>query len=574
MPSDSLITQKWRANSATDFHPEKRPVVGYDGVVASTHSLGSVAGAEMLAAGGNAIDAAVATLFTLSVVEPMKMGIYGAGFINIRLSDGAQVAIDNYSQAPGAASPEMFEPMSDRWPHYMRARGDLNRTGVLASAVPGSLKAWCEVLAEFGTMDLSDVMQPAIRYAEHGFRASRYYCDLVRESAEQLGRYSESRRIFMPDGDVPDEGDLITQRELAETLRRIAVEGSDHLYAGDLGDRIVEYSQQNGGILTKDDLRSYRTRRSVPIIGSYRGYEIAGPPPPSAGGVHVVELLNVLELENIADLGFGEPRTLHLLAEAMQLVFESRNRYLGDPKFREMPLDRLTSDFHAEELRSRILPDISMPTLPPPSFAESRSTSHVSAADADGNVVSATQTINLIFGSKVVVPGTGVILDNTMANFDPHPFMANSIEPFKRVASSMAPVIVSKDGQPSFALGLPGGVRIWPTVVQGIMNVVDHGMTPQEAVEAPRMWTQGQEVELEEGFNDLAAEGLRDRGHEVAIVKNVAGGMCMLAFNDNGTISGTTCWRSDGGALAAGGGKARSGITLSAFPSDVPTTAN
>ena len=573
MPSDSLTTLRWRAHSSTDFTLEKRPVVGYDGVVASTHSLGSAAGAEMLAVGGNAIDAAIATLFALSVVEPMKMGIYGAGFINIRLSDGNQVAIDNYSQAPGAATSDMFEPIADQWPHYMRARGDLNRTGVLASGVPGSLKAWCEVLKDFGTMDLADVMQPAIRHAEHGFRASRYYCDRVDESSEQLGGYAESRRIFMPEGNGPSEGDLVVQRDLAQTLRRIALEGSDYLYEGDLGDRIVEYSQSNDGILTKDDLRAYRTRRSEPIVGNYRGYDVAGPPPPSAGGVHLVELLNVLELENIGDMGFGQPRTLHLLAEAMQLVFESRNRYLGDPEFREMPIDRLTSEFHAEELRARILPDIAMPMLPPPSFVESRSTSHVSTADGDGNVVAATQTVNLIFGSKVVVPGTGLLLDNTMANFDPRPFLANSIEPFKRVASSMAPVIVSKDGRPAFALGLPGGLRIWPTVVQGIVNMIDHGMTPQEAVEAPRMWTQGQEVELEQGFDDSAAAGLRNLGHDVAVVNNVAGGMCMVAFNENETITGSTCWRSDGGAAAAGGGKARPGVTLTVFPSDGSATS-
>lgn len=559
---NSLTAQQWRNNASVTFMPEKRPVTGYDGVVASTHALASSAGAEMMAGGGNAIDAAIATLFALAVIEPAKVGICGAGYFNIRLADGSQITIDNYSQAPGAASHDMYDPVSTQWPHYMRVKGDLNRTGVLSSGVPGSLKAWCEVLQEFGTMDLSDVMQPAIRHAEHGFRATPYHCNLVSDNATQINRFPETAKIFMPNDKAPESGDKVIQRDLADTLRRIAVQGSDYLYHGELGARIAGYSRGNGGIMSTHDLAAYQTRKTETVIGSYRGFKITGPPPPSAGGIHLIELLNILEQENMNSLGFGQPHSLHLMAEAMQLTFQSRNRYLGDPEFREIPADRLLSEFHAEEQYSRILPDVTMPPLKPPAFDESQSTSHVTTADRAGNVVSATQTINGAFGSKVVVPGTGVLLDNTMANFDPHPGTANSIEPFKRVASSMAPIIVSKQGKPRFALGLPGGMRIWPTVAQGIINMIDHNMTAQEAVEAPRIWTQGHEVELEVGFGQETADSLRRLGHDVAIVNSIAGGMCMVSFNEDSTITGATCWRSDAGAVALGGGNAREGVRL------------
>ena len=569
MPSGTLTSQRWRESAPVTFSPENRPVVGYDGVVASTQALGSAAGAEIMTAGGNAIDAAVATMFTLSVVEPMKMGIYGAGFMNIRLADGRRIAIDNYSQAPGAARMDMFTPISDEWPNYMRAHGDLNQTGVLASGVPGSLKAWCEVQSEFGNLSLSEVMQPAIRYAENGFRATEHYCGFVVSNADLLRQFSATRNIFMPGGKVPKPCDLVVQRDLASTLKRIASEGPGYLYGGELGAEIVHYSQANGGVITLDDLIGYRTRRGEPVTGEYRGYTVTGPQPSSAGGLHLIEFLNVLALRNIGDMGFGRSATIHLMAEAMQLVFADRNRYLADPEFQEIPFDRLLSEFHAKELMNQILPNTVMPELASPALAESDSTSHITTADREGNIVSATQTVNHIFGSKVVVPGTGVLLDNTMANFDPHPNLANSVEPYKRVASSMAPVIVYRGGRPAFALGLPGGIRIWTSVAQAIVNIIDHGMTPQEAVEAPRMFTQGQEVELEEEFGSEIASSLRNIGHDVTMVQNVAGGMNIIEFGDDSTLTGSSCWRSDGGAVAVSRGKARAGVGLSVFEPSV-----
>ena len=563
MPAGALTSQQWRDNSPTTFNLENRPAVGYGGVVGSTHTLGSAAGAEMLAAGGNAIDAAVATMFALSVVEPMKMGIYGAGFMNIRLASGDRFVIDNYSQAPAAAKMDMFTPLSDEWPNYMRVRGDLNQTGVLASGVPGALKAWCEVQSEHGKLSLSEVMQPAIGQAEHGFRATDHHCKFVAENQDQLQLFSATSSIFMPAGRAPRTGETVVQRDLAATLKRIAIEGADYLYRGELGEEIVRYSQSHGGILTMDDLQGYETRTSKPVEGRYRGYTITGPPPASAGGIHLIEYLNVLSLRDIQVMGFGRSATIHLMAEAMKLVFADRNRYLSDPEFVEIPTDRLLSEFHAKELMSQILPNAVMPQLATPAFAESDSTSHVTTADGEGNIVSATQTINHIFGSKVVVPGTGVLLDNTMSNFDPHPNVANSIEPMKRVASSMAPVIVYRGSRPSFALGLPGGLRIWTSVAQAIVNIVDHGMTPQEAVEAPRMFTQGQAVELEREFTSTVSTALTSIGHEVEMVANVAGGMNIIEFGEDGSLAGSSCWRSDGGVVTVNRGSARPGVGLS-----------
>ena len=565
MPAGALTSQRWRERSPVTFTPENRPVVGYDGVVTSTQALGSAAGAAIMTGGGNAIDAAVSTLFALSVVEPMKMGIYGAGFMNIRLADGRRITIDNYSQAPSAAAMDMFTPVSDEWPNYMRARGDLNQTGVLASGVPGALKAWCELQSEFGNLSLSEVMAPAISHAESGFRATEHHCKFVADNADALLRFSASASIFMPGGSAPVAGDPVVQSDLASTLKRIALEGPEYLYSGELGQEIVRYSQSHGGIITMDDLIGYQVRRADPITGTYRGYTLTGPPPSSAGGLHLVEFLNVMQLRDIAGLGFGRSATIHLMAEAMQLVFADRNRYLTDPEFAEIPSDRLLSEFHARELMSQILPNAAMPVLPTPMLAESDNTSHVTTADREGNIVAATQTINHIFGSKVVVPGTGVLLDNTMANFDPHPNQANSVEPMKRVASSMAPVIAYRGSRPAFALGLPGGIRIWTSVAQAIINIVDHGMTPQEAVEAPRMFTQGQEVELEQEFGSETADSLRNIGHDVTMVSNVAGGMNIVEFGDDSTISGSSCWRSDGGAVAVSRGTAREGVGLSVF---------
>jgi gamma-glutamyltranspeptidase / glutathione hydrolase len=553
----------WRATAGALFDTEKIPVTSAHGVVAANHPLGSAAGLEMLAMGGNAIDAAVSTLFTLNVVEPMMVGIFGAGWTHIRLTDGSHVVLDNYTAAPAAATPDLYTPISDTWPDYMETEGRKNRVGFLAVGVPGTLKAWAELVETWGKLDLETVMQPAIRHAERGFRASPYLRELIQDNQADLARDSDgAARIFLPGGQLPQAGDLIRQPELATSLRAIAAEGPDAVYGGSLGHAIVQGIQQRGGILTMDDLITYRTIRRNPLTASYRGYDITVPEPPCSGGLHVLQILRILEGYDVAELGFGTVDAIHLLAECFKIAFTDRAAHVGDPAAMDIPVDWLISSTYAAERRTGIDMDRTAPLaagVPP--AVESATTTHVTTADGDGNIVAMTQTINNAFGARVMVPGTGILLNNTMALFDPHPGHPNSVGPGKRVVSSVSPTLVTQDGQPFLALGLPGGVRIFPSVLQALVNVIDHGMSLQEAVEAPRVWTQGQELEVEDAIPPTIRDGLTRRGHEVTVVTAVAGGMNGIQFDpDTGVMTAAACWRADGSPAALGGGPARPGV--------------
>ena len=521
----------------------------------------------MLAMGGNAMDAAIATLFTLGGLEPQMVGPLGAGWMNIRLADGTAIILDDYSTSPASAMPDMYKPVSDTWPNYMLAEGNANKVGYLAPGVPGALKGWTEVIENWGRLNLETVMQPAIRHAARGFRPSQYLRDSIKENQLALARFPDSARTFLLGGDGPAEGDLIVQADLAETLRTIAKEGPDVLYGGALGAAIVDDVQTNGGIITMDDLRTYHTIRRKPITGTYRGYEFTVPPPPCSGGIHILQILQIIEGFDIAALGFGTANYLHLLAECFKIAFADRTEYMGDPaQLDSVPVDWLISADYAVQRRAGI--DMNEAAYPDPGIppsAESTSTTHVTAADADGNVACFTQTIHEGFGSKVMVPGTGLFLNNTMALFDPHPSGPNSVGPSKRMLSSNSPVIISKDGKPYVALGTPGGVQIFPSVAQAIVNIIDHGMTLQEAVEAPRVWTQGQHLEVESVVPESIQGDLARRGHDVREVRTVAGGMNGVIFDHGAaTITGAACWRADGSPMALSGGSARSNVCFRA----------
>ena len=539
---------------------EKRPATASRGMVVTNHPLGSAAGAEMLAAGGNAVDAAIGALFALTVVEPMMVGIFGAGMTHLRLADGRHLVIDNYTTAPAASRPDMFKPVSDTWPDYLRAEGDVNLVGLLSVGVPGTLKAWAEAVARFGRLDLETVMQPAIRHAERGFRATPYLVAAVTETAPDLARFPETARTFLPGGAPIKAGDVIAMPEYAATLRLIAAKGPGVLYGGDLGATVADYMRRDGGIITLDDLARYETIERPPIRGRYRGYEITGAPPPTAGGLHLVEMLNILEGFDPRGLGFGTADYFHLIAEVLKIGFADRNACTGDPAFVDIPIERLLSQEHAAARRAQIRPDRAgeygvMAGV----GAGSAHTTHVTTADADGNVVAMTQTINNLFGSKATVPGTGMLLNNTMALFDPHPGTPASVAPGKRVTSSMAPTIVLRDGKPAWALGLPGGVRIFTSVFQAVVNLIDHRMSLQEALEAPRMWSQGQELEMEQDIAAPVRDAVAARGHEVVAVPGIAGGMNAVAFAADGTLEGAACWRADGTPIGVSGGLARPG---------------
>ncbi len=462
-------------------------------MVAANHPIGSAAGAQMFALGGNAIDAAVAALFALNVVEPQMVGLLGAGWINIRLADGTPVILDAYACAPAAATPDMYTPVSDTWPDYMRAENDANKIGPLATGVPGALEGWCEALKGWGVLDLKTVLQPAIQVAESGFPVSRYLADSVAQNEPLLSRFPETARIFLPGGRPLEPGIRLVQRDLAASLRDIADGGPDVLYNGPLGQTIVDHVQRCGGMLSMDDLGAYRAVRRRAIRGTYRGYELIVPSPPCSGGVHILQILNLLEGFNIANLGFGTADGIHVLAECFKVAFADRTKYMGDPEQIDVPVDWLVSKTYAEQRHTDIdLTEATFPDAGIPPVSESACTTHVTAADAAGNMAAMTQTINEGFGCKVVAPGTGLLLNNNMALFDPHPGMANSVGSNRRMLSSNAPTIVTRNGDPHIALGTPGGVRIFPAVLQALVNLIDHGMTLQEAVEAPRVWTQGQ----------------------------------------------------------------------------------
>jgi gamma-glutamyltranspeptidase/glutathione hydrolase len=557
-----MTQANWRDRAGATFSCEKHPALGRRGIIVSNHALASAAGAEMLAAGGNAIDAAIAAFFTLTVVEPMMVGILGGGMAHIRLTDGTHTVIDGQSTAPLATGHTTYTPDPAAPPGTMDTIGRKNALGPTAVAAPGNLMGWCEALARFGTFPLADVMEPAIRHAARGFRVTPYLHECVADCAADLARDPSIAALYLPGGAPIRPGERLVTGDYAETLRLIAREGPDVLYTGALGHRYVAHMAQTSGYLAKADLSGYRTVTREPLRGTYRGFEIIGPPPPSSGPLHIIQMLNILEGYDIGALGFGTVETLHLLAEVLKIAFADRAAATADPAFVRVPVQKLISKSYAAERRERIDRDRDRAQAWSAAVAPEGSahTTHLTVADAAGNVVASTQTINSLFGARYIVPGTGMIPNNYMHVFDPHPGRASSVAPGKRVTSSMAPVIVLRDGRPAYTLGLPGGLRIFPAVMQALSNLIDHGMSVQEAVEAPRIWTQGHALEVENGVPAEVFDALRRRGHDAVRVGNVAGGMSGICFHPDGMMEGAACWRADGTPVALGGGLARAGV--------------
>jgi gamma-glutamyltranspeptidase / glutathione hydrolase len=529
-------------------------------MVVTNHPLASGAGAEMLLSGGNAVDAAIAALFTLTVVEPMMVGLLGGGMAHIRRSDGEHFIVDGLSTAPLDATPDMFDTVSDALPNYRETVGRANLLGALSVAVPGNLAAWCHTQSQFGTLPLADVIEPAIRHARKGFSTSVYLTDCIADTASDLARDKGLRQLFLPDGAPVAPGSRLVQPEYADTLAYIASVGPGALYGGSLGNSLIESLAAQGGLINRADLRNYQAIDRTPICGTYRGFDVLGPPPPASAGVHIAQMLNILEGFDVTALGFGTADGIHLLAEVLKIAFADRSVATADPAFVDVPVERLIDKTYAAERRALIDIQAAQQWSPGISGGESKSTTHVTVADADGNVVSTTQTINGLFGACRQIPGTGMLTNNYMYNFDPHPGKALSIAPGKRVFTSMAPMMVRKDGRIRYALGLPGAMRIFPSALQAILNLIDHGMTLQQAVEAPRVWTEGGALELEPPFTEEVAVQLASRGHDVARVNRVAGGMSAVAFEPDGMLTGAACWRADGTPVGISGGLARAGV--------------
>lgn len=550
----------WRERAGTLFTCEKQPAHGTRGVVVTNHPLGSAAGMEMLAAGGNAVDAAVAAQFALTVVEPMMVGLIGGTTCHIRLADGTHTVIDGMSAVPLSGRPDMYRPIPGAAPELYDVEGRENQVGPKAVAAPGSLLAWTLALRRYGTMSLADVMQPAIRHATRGFTVTPYLSDCIESAATDLLKDRLAAARLLPDGAPLKAGTRLVQADYGEALSLIAQQGETALHGGPLGDLLVECMQKAGGFVSRKDLMDYRVVERAPIRGRYRDWEIVGPPPPAASGVHITQMLNILEGYDIKGLGFGTVDTLHLLAEVLKIAFADRAQASGDPAFVDVPVERITSKAYADRRRAGI--DLARARRWTSGLLarEGADTTHLTTADGKGNVVATTQTINSLFGARFIVPGIGMVPNDYMSNFDPRPGNALSIAPGKRVTTSMAPMMALRDGRLIYALGLPGGRKIFPSAWQALINLLDHGMSLQEAVEAPRIWTEGPVLEVEHGIPETVRQGLIERGHKLQVMPTVAGGMNAIQFHDDGSMTGAACWRADGSPVALAGGLARPGV--------------
>jgi gamma-glutamyltranspeptidase / glutathione hydrolase len=467
------------------------------GMVVSAHRLASEVGVRILQAGGNAIDAAVAVGYALAVVDPCCGNIGGGGFMTIHLADGRETFINFRETAPAAATASMYLDQDGK------PIDDLSRYGYLAAAVPGTVMGFERAAEEYGRLPRAALLEPAIALARDGFVLSQADTEILDTKAERFGKDPAAAKIFLrPDSSRLEPGVRLVQTDLAATLELIAQQGPDAFYKGPIAAAVEKASNEHGGLLTARDFAAYTVTEGVPLTCSYRGYRLVSTPPPSSGGATICEILNVLEGYDVAASGFHTAPSVRLMVEAMRRGYADRNTELGDPAFVTNPLERLLSKDYAARIRSEIdrrtalLPATARPS------SEKAETTHYSVVDGEGNAVAVTYTINGSFGANVIAPGTGFFLNDEMDDFTVKPGTpnlyglvqgeANAIAPGKRPLSSMAPSLLEKDGRVFLVLGSPGGSRIITTVLETIMNIIDYGMGPQEAVDAPRLHHQGQ----------------------------------------------------------------------------------
>lgn len=482
---------------AAAYPPDKDRTTG---MVKSSHVLADTIGKRILDEGGNAFDAAVAVGYALAVVHPAAGNIGGGGFAVVFTADNKSAVLDFREKAPLKATRDM----------YLDKDGNVvpesTTIGYLAAGVPGTVAGMSALLEKYGTRKLADLMAPAIELAEKGYRVNARQELSFAEFAPYFSRFESSRKYFLkPDGSPYKEGELLVQKDLAKTLRAIADNGPDVFYKGAVADLIAADMKKNKGIITKEDLAKYSTVWREPVKGTYRGHDIISMSPPSSGGAHILQMLNVMEHADIRGMGFGSSDAIHLMAEAMRYAYADRSEYMGDPDFVKIPLEKLISKEYGKQIydkivknKNRAVPSSEVkPGLPIP---EGNNTTHYSVVDKAGNAVAITYTINYSYGSCAAVAGAGFLLNNEMDDFSAKAGVpniygligndANSIAPEKRPLSSMSPTIVVKDGKLLMVVGSPGGARIITTVLQVITNVLDHGMNISEAVMAPRFHMQ------------------------------------------------------------------------------------
>jgi len=537
-----------------------QPVAGRHGMVASSEPNATEAGVEILKAGGNAVDAAVAVGFALAVTHPFAGNIGGGGFMLVRLASGENSLIDYREEAPGAASHDM----------YLDSAGDpipsASREGALASGVPGTVAGLALAEQKYGKLGLRRVMQPAIRLASSGFEVGYELARGLRGESEKLGKFDESRRIFLRDGKYYEAGEIFRQPELARTLEAIALHGPDTFYRGAVAREIAASMEKNHGLISPADLAQYQAKIRTPLVGHFRGYTILTVPPPSSGGVGLIEMLNILE-----PLDLGEPDSygsMHLMIEAMRRAYADRAEYLGDADFVHVPVAGLVSKHYAAELRQEILD--TKPDAPvgagQPAPAESSTTTHYSVIDEEGNAASNTYTLNAGYGSGLTVEGAGFLMNDEMDDFAAKPGSpnmfglvqgeANAIAPHKRPLSSMTPTMVLEGGtaggpgQLRLILGSPGGGTIINTVLEVLLNVIVFRMDVQQAVTEPRFHDQWMpdQVLLERTISQDTVGRLQDAGYKVKQVGGI--GDCEAI-----AVDPETGWRF-GASDPRGGGRA------------------
>jgi len=500
-------------------------VVGQRGLVVAQERIAAEIGRDMLAKGGNAVDAAVATGFAMAVTYPRAGNLGGGGFMVIHRASGEDTAVDYRETAPQAATRDMFLG-PDGKPDDAKSRDS-----ALGIGVPGTVAGLSLALEKYGSgkFTLAEIVRPAIALARDGFVVADDLADTLPGWSQRLKRWPSSQHVlFKPDGTALREGDRLVQADLAATLEAIAAQGPKGFYQGPVAEKLSRAVREAGGLITPDDLKAYQPVIRAPVRGSYCGYDIVSMPLPSSGGTVLIETLNILEGFALADLTQGSVPSLHLLIEAMKRAYADRARYLGDPAFVDAPLSRLLDKDFAAVQRASIDPDRATPSatvLPPP--REGQNTTHFSVIDAAGNAVSNTYTLNFPYGVGLIADGTGVLLNNELDDFTAAPgasnafglvgFEANLPGPGKRPLSSMSPTIVLKDGRVVLITGSPGGSRIISAVLQVIVNVLDYRMDVASAVAAPRLHHQWMpdEVRLERGFDPATLAALEARGHRI-----------------------------------------------------------
>ena len=518
-------------------------------MVASAHPAATAVGVEILKKGGNAVDAAVAVAFALSVAEPNASGVGGGGFMVVKAAGAEPVMIDYREAAPSGATPEYY---------YAPGPDFSARTaqGPDAVGVPGLVAGAALALEKYGTMSLAEVLAPTIRLAREGLPVGPKLNGMIVDEMEKIAKFPAAAAIYLPEGLPLEAGSTLRNADLAATLERVAAGGPRAFYEGPVAEAIAAECRRLGGVLSVEDLKGYEAKLRTPVQGTYRGWEIASAAPPTGGGTHLIELLNIVETFDVKALGRGSARLVHVLAEAMKMTFADKAVNSGDPDYFRIPVGTFTDKAYARTLAARIREGEARFDYAPPSLVipESESTSHLSIADEKGNVVALTQSINSFFGSGVVVPGTGVLLNNHLADFDGAGGGTNAIGPGRRPASSIAPTVVLRDGTPVLVIGTPGATRIVSALAQIIVNIVDFGLGLDEAIEAPRIHCLTETLALEGRFPADVVEALKSWGHPVKLYPDwdnfFGGAQAILIDSRKNTLYGSADSRRDG--FAAG----------------------